>query len=91
MPNIPSNLGYPVTTRTYSWNNEVRRMWGPEWSRPDVAYVMSNNRKFDCTDAYQSGIYSPGITPWYEVRLDTQYPDQPGFVSLDNGFAVLLG
>lgn len=88
---IPPTLGYPVTTRSYSWQDEVERQWGAEWARPDIAYEMSNSRKFDSTDRYTTGIYAPGITPWFMVRLDTLYPDQPGFVMLDNGFAVLLG
>lgn len=91
MANIPANLGFQVSTRTYSWADEVQRQWGAEWSRPDVAYEMSNGRKFDSTDRYTTGIYGKGIVPWFEIELDTNYPDQPGFVSLEGGGAVLMG
>lgn len=88
---IPAELGYPVTTRTYSWQDEVERMWGAEWARPDVAYEMSNGRKFDSTDRYTTGIYGVGIVNWFEMEVDNNYPDQPGFISLDGGGAILFG
>jgi hypothetical protein len=90
MANIPSNLGFPVTTRSYSWADEVQRQWGAEFFRPDVAYEMSNGRKFDSTDRYTTGIYNPGIEPFFELLLDTQYPDAPGFIQLDGGQGVIL-
>lgn len=54
---IPQKNGLPVTTRNFSYADLVIREWGAEWNKPDTAYVMSNGRKFDCTDQYQTGIY----------------------------------
>lgn len=54
---IPPSLGYPVTTRNFSWEEMVIQEWGEEWNKPDTAYVFSNGVKKDCTDQYQSGIY----------------------------------
>ena len=45
------------TYRTLSWLELVVREWGTEWGRPDTAYEFPNNRHFDCTDQYASGIY----------------------------------
>ena len=28
-------------------NAEVRKIWGPQWNKPEVAYEFSSGRKFD--------------------------------------------
>lgn len=45
-------------TRVIHIGAEIKKQWGAEWSRPDVAYEFSNGRKFDSTDSSESGIYS---------------------------------
>lgn len=32
--------------RTINLSAEVKKMWGPEWNEPEVAYVFSNGKKF---------------------------------------------
>jgi hypothetical protein len=43
--------------RTTSLSAAIKKSWGTEWSRPDIAYEMSNGRKFDSTDRRESGVY----------------------------------
>ena len=35
-----------VTGKTIDLNAEIRRVWGPEWNKPEVEYEFSNGRKF---------------------------------------------
>jgi hypothetical protein len=59
---VPASLGLPVTSRTFSWNEMVRRAWGSEFSAPDHrVYVWSNGRGFDSTDRGTTGFYKPNI------------------------------
>ena len=46
-----------VRVRTQSWGAMVKRAWGPEYHKPDVAYVFSNGRRFLSTDRDESGVY----------------------------------
>jgi hypothetical protein len=34
------------TFRTIDLAAEVRRMWGPEWNKPSLAYEFSDGKKF---------------------------------------------
>lgn len=88
--NIPPNLGFPVTTRTYNWGDEVRRQWGAEWARPDVAYEMSNDRKFDSTDRYATGIYATGTTILDSIILQNHYLDAPAHLKSQRGGKIRL-
>lgn len=45
-----------VTGRTVDLNAEVRKMWGPEWNKPELEYEFSNGRKF-YRRTEDSGIY----------------------------------
>lgn len=55
---IPPKLGLPVTTRSFSINEMVRREWGSEFSAPDHRiYQFSNGRGFDSTDMGTTGFY----------------------------------
>ena len=36
----------PVT-RTIDYGAQVRRIWGDEWHKPEIAYEFSNGRKFN--------------------------------------------
>ncbi len=57
-PTRPVNLGYPVTSRDFSWLEMVNRQWGSEYRAPDHRiYEFSNGRGFDSTDIGQTGIY----------------------------------
>jgi len=33
--------------RVIDMNAEVRKIWGPEWNKPEIAYEFSNGRKFE--------------------------------------------
>lgn len=60
---VPLELGLPVTTRQFSWNEMVRRAWGSEFSAPDHrVYEFSNGRGFDSTDRGDTGFYEPPST-----------------------------
>lgn len=69
MPRVPPQLGYPVTTRTYSLEELVIREWGSEFRAPDHGIYTFNSglRKFDSTDQYTTGIYNRGV---FELLLD---------------------
>lgn len=55
---VPPKLGLPVTTRSFSLNEMVRREWGSEFSAPDHRiYQFSNGRGFDSTDLGTTGFY----------------------------------
>ena len=43
----PTDPANNVTTRVLDWNAEVRRVWGPSWTKPEVEYEFSNGRKFE--------------------------------------------
>lgn len=51
------NLGYKVSTRTINYSALVRKEWGENWNKPDIAYEFSNGRKFLDTDRSESGVY----------------------------------
>lgn len=54
------NLGYPVTTRQYSWDNMARQAWGTEFAAPDHnIYNFTGGRSFDSSDLGTTGIYDP--------------------------------
>ena len=37
----------PPTFSTINWGAYVRKSWGEDWHKPDVAYEFSNKRKFN--------------------------------------------
>lgn len=37
----------PPKFRTIDMNAEVRKIWGPEWNKPEITYEFSNGRKFE--------------------------------------------
>lgn len=59
-PNIPPKLGTKVTTRNINWYSMVLDVWGEDWAKPDIAYEMTNGRRFDFTDRINTGIYNGG-------------------------------
>jgi hypothetical protein len=60
-PPIPSSLGLPVSTRTFSFFELVTRAWGSEFFAPDHRiYQFGGVRFFDSTDLGFTGFYSPG-------------------------------
>ena len=60
---VPPELGLPVITRQFSWNEMARRSWGSEFSAPDRrVYEFSNGRGFDSTDRGDTGFYEPPST-----------------------------
>ena len=47
-----------VSFRSFSWLEMAERAWGSEYRQPDKGiYAMSDGRRFDSTDMYQTGIY----------------------------------
>ena len=58
--NIPVGLGLPVSTRVIDYRQMVIEMWGPQWNMNDIAYEFKNDRTFESTDRYTSGIYRRG-------------------------------
>ncbi len=60
-PPLPSSLGLPVSTRTFSLSEMVERAWGSEFFAPDHrVYQFGGVRFFDSTDMGYTGIYGPG-------------------------------
>lgn len=51
----------PPFKRTVDFGAEVRRMWGDEWMKKDVAYEFSNGRKFAASEP-QGGPYTGTAT-----------------------------
>jgi hypothetical protein len=47
-----------TTTRTIDLGAEMKKYWGAEWARADLAYMFSTGRKFDNSDRSESGVYS---------------------------------
>jgi hypothetical protein len=43
--------------RDLKWDELVRKAWGKDWNKPDVAYEFSGGRTFESTDRTDSGIY----------------------------------
>ena len=37
----------PSNFKVIDWNAEVKKVWGPEYNRPEVSYEFSNGRKFE--------------------------------------------
>ncbi len=54
---MPLENTKPVTTRVLNWGAEVRKAWGDEYQKPDVAYEWSNGKKHESTDRSESGFY----------------------------------
>lgn len=84
-----SNLGYPVSSRGYSFGDMVERSWGPEFRAPDHGiYMFSNGRRFDSTDQNKTGIYGVVVTNGLliENAASRQYPDMYHGVLLDELF-----
>ena len=69
IPNTPV-----VGFRTINYESMVVEMWGPAWNMNDIAYEMSNGRKFECTDKYATGIYGVSGVNFLMIQ-DSRYPD----------------
>ena len=41
----------PPNSREISYSDLVRKMWGDEWHKKEIAYQFSNGRKFDDSGA----------------------------------------
>lgn len=40
--------------KVIDWNAEVKKMWGPEWNKPEVSYRFSNGREFELRTEHAS-------------------------------------
>lgn len=47
MAATPTEPAHEVTGKTVDWNAEVRKIWGPEWNKPGIAYEFSNGKTFN--------------------------------------------
>ena len=55
---VDRRLVYPVSSRQIDYRGLVIRDWGVEWSKREIVYEFSNNRKFQ--DSFtQGGPYGP--------------------------------
>lgn len=52
-----SQNNQPVTTRTVNYKDLVVKAAGKDWKKPETVYQFSNGRKFESTDANETGIY----------------------------------
>lgn len=46
-----------VTTQTVNYKDLVVKAEGKDYKKPEPSYEFSNGRKFESTDATESGIY----------------------------------
>ena len=54
MPATPTEPANDVTGKTIDWNAEVRKLWGPEWNKPEVSYEFSGRKFYMRTeDSYE--------------------------------------
>lgn len=58
MSATPTELAHDVTGRTIDLGAEARKLMGPEWNKPEVAYEFSGGRKF-VERTEDAGIYKP--------------------------------
>lgn len=41
-----ANNETPPTFKVVDLSAEIRKIWGPEWNKPETSYEFSNGRKF---------------------------------------------
>ena len=79
---VPSSLGLPVTTRTFSFKEMAIRAWGSEFSAPDhQVYEMSGGRGFDSTDRGTTGIYSKTVGSLWSASQTSPTADTINFTA----------
>ena len=54
---IPPQNGNPVTYRSFAFSDEVKRVWGAQWTVPDIVYEFNGGAKKESTDMTAHGIY----------------------------------
>ena len=37
----------PVVFKEINLSAEIKKMWGPEWGKPEISYEFSSGRKFE--------------------------------------------
>lgn len=47
MAATPTEEAHDVKFTTLDLSAEVKKMWGPQWGKPETAYEFSNGRKFE--------------------------------------------
>lgn len=47
MAATPTEAAHDPVFKTIDLSAEIRRIWGPKWSAPEVSYEFSNGRKFE--------------------------------------------
>lgn len=57
MSATPTEEAHDVTGRTLDMNAEVRKIWGPEWNKPELEYEFGKRKFYRRTE--ESGIYRP--------------------------------
>jgi hypothetical protein len=46
-----------VNFKTINLSAEIKKIWGPEWNKPEVSYEFSNGRSFELRTG-DASIYS---------------------------------
>lgn len=46
-----------VNFKTINLSAEIKKIWGPEWNKPEISYEFSNGRKFELRTG-DAAIYS---------------------------------
>lgn len=46
MSSTPTEPSHDPVFREINLSSEVKKMYGPEWNKPELAYEFSNGRKF---------------------------------------------
>jgi hypothetical protein len=76
----PTEQAHDPIFRELNISAEIKRMWGPKWNAPELAYEFSNGRKFYLRTE-DSGIYS--TIAGSHILLE-----QGGFLLTDSGDKV---
>ena len=46
MSGTPTEKNHDPVFRAIDLSAEAKKMWGPKWNEPEIAYEFSNDRKF---------------------------------------------
>ena len=77
-----NNLGYPVTTRSFTMRQFAVIAWGDQWGQPDHDIYEFPNREFDSTDQYTTGVYDRGITSTDGLLIHTPHRDATAYIMI---------
>ena len=55
---MATEVSHDPTATVIDLNAEIRKLWGPEWNKPEKSYEFSNGRKFELRTE-DAAIYLP--------------------------------